>query len=295
MTMNDTACGVAAGTPQWQAPRAALPIPAFEGPLQPLAPSDGEHLLEGAGERGRTGILLIHRLGGTPCEMLALARGLNRQGYTVLAVKLAGHCASLQALAGAGWMDWLASVRRGADVLASRADRVVVGGACTGAALALALAQERPFHVAGVLALSPAFRHDGRAVARRARLAFLLPVWRALGVARHRALPGRPRRAGLPGIPWWSLVEMRKLSASVWRRMDTLRAPCLVIHARHDDVASVSNAFALAKAARNANVHVQLLADRRHAITIGRGCGDVVARAAAFVDDISICRGIGER
>ncbi|MFJ3459914.1 alpha/beta hydrolase [Achromobacter spanius] len=244
----------------------------------------GEHFLVGNGERGRTGILLIHRLGGMPSELHELARGLNRHGYTVLAVKLAGHCGSLQELAGAGWMDWLDSVRSGADVLASRVDRMVVGGVSTGAVLALALAQERPFHVAGVLALSPVFGHDGRTAPQRVRAALRLLIARALGIDRHRVLQGRLRAAGLPGIPWWPLAEMRKLAASVSRRMDMLRAPCLVIHARHDDVAPVSNAFKIVQGARNTNVQLQLLTDRRHVVTMGRGCGDVVSRVAAFVD-----------
>lgn len=245
----------------------------------------GEHFLVGNGEPGRTGILLIHRLGGMPSELHELARGLNRHGYTVLVVKLAGHCGSHQNLAGAGWLDWLSSVRRGADVLGCRVERVVIGGVSTGAVLALALAQERPFHVAGVLALSPVFRHDGRTVPQRVRVALRLLISRSLGIGRHRVLQRPERVAGLPGIPWWSLSEMRKLAASVSRRMDTLRAPCLVVHARHDDVAPVSNAFKIVKGARNTNVQLQLLTDRRHVVTMGRGCGDVVSRVAAFVSN----------
>ncbi len=286
MTAIETVCKMAAfpgprGTPFVREAAAS------EGPLPTMAPLPGEQLLAGKGERTRTGILLIHRLGGAPWEMHELARGLNDQGYTVMTVKLAGHGGSQQELAGAGWMDWLASVRRGADTLASRTDRVVVGGISTGVVLALALAQERPFHVAGVLALSPVFRHDGRAGTSRAGLAFLLPALRVLGIARHRPLPGRPRRAGLPGTPWGALGQMRKLAAVVLRRMDVLRAPCLVIHARHDDAAAVSGAFEIAQAARNTNVHLQLLADRHHVITMGRGCGDVVSRATAFVNGIA--------
>ncbi|CAB3658206.1 Thermostable monoacylglycerol lipase [Achromobacter mucicolens] len=286
MTTIDMLCKVGAFPDRCEA-SVTRTATACDGPLPPLEPQAGEQLLVGKGDRARTGILLIHRLGGAPWEMHELALGLNEQGYSVMAVKLAGHCGSLQELAGAGWMDWLASVRRGADTLASRTDRVVVGGISTGAVLALALAQERPFHVAGVLALSPVLRHDGRAGPRGASTALLLLVLRVLGIARHRALPGRLRRAGLPGTPWGALGQMRKLAAAVLRRMDMVRAPCLVIHARHDDVATVSGAFEIAKTARNANVHLQLLADREHVITMGRGCGDVVSRATAFVSGIA--------
>ncbi|WP_286899566.1 response regulator [Achromobacter sp. UBA2119] len=91
-----------------------------------------------------------------------------------------------------------------------------------------------------------------------------------------------------PRLPWGSLAEMRKLAASVSRRLDMLRAPCLVIHARQDDVAPVSNAFKILKGARNTNVQLQLLTDRRHVVTMGRGCGDVVSRVAAFVSNTSL-------
>jgi carboxylesterase len=248
---------------------------------------NNEQLLVGQGARGRTGILLVHSLSGTPKEMRLLARSLNLQGYTVLTVTLAGHGGTREHLVNTSWLDWLASVRRGADLLASRVDRLVVGGFSTGAVLALALAQERPLHVAGVLALSPAFRHDGRDMPRYARLAFLMPVLRALGIGQHRVFAERSLPMGQPGTPWWALPQMRKLTASVLRRMNLLRAPCLVMHARHDDIASVSNAFEIVHRACNTNVSLQLLADSPHLITMGRERREVIARVAAFVNGIA--------
>ena len=111
---------------------------------------------------------------------------------TPYAVKLAGHCGTLDDLVGTSWLDWLASVRRGADLLSRRVDRVVVGGSSMGAVLALALAQERPEHIAGVLALSPAFRHDGWSMPRYTKLACLLPVMRALGIGRRSVFMEQP-------------------------------------------------------------------------------------------------------
>ncbi|ALM85199.1 carboxylesterase [Bordetella sp. N] len=264
-----------------------------------------EYLLEGQGEAGRTGILLVHGLTGTPNEMRVLARGLNNQGYTVLAVQLAGHCGTLQDLVGTSWLDWLCSVRRGADVLARRVDRVFVGGLSMGAVLALALAQERPKQIAGVLALSPVFRHDGWSMPCYTKLSFLLPVFRWLGIGRHSVFferapygikdealrsrvvakmrAGDSVASGLPGNPWWSVIEMRKLSASVLRRMEALSVPCLVVHAKNDDIASVSNAFDIVSRARFAEVHLHLLNNSYHMITIDRERRQVIDRAVAFV------------
>lgn len=243
----------------------------------------------GKGARARTGILLIHGLAGRPEDVRMLARSLSRQGYTVRVVKLAGHGGTRQALADTRWLDWLASVRDGADWLASRVDRLVVGGIGMGAVLALALAQERPWHVTGVLALSPAFRHDGWSMPRCARLPFVLAALRALGIGRYRILPRKLAgdRGALPwpDPPWRAIVEMRKLAASVLRRMHLVRAPCLVMHALYDGVASVSNALDIVQGACHANVRVEWLASNCHKITTGHPRRQVVARVTAFVNE----------
>jgi carboxylesterase len=276
----------------------AARLPANETPTH-------EYLLEGQGDAGRTGILLVHGLTGTPNEMRVLARGLNNQGYTVLAVQLAGHCGTLQDLVGTSWLDWLSSVRRGADLLARRVDRLFVGGLSMGAVLALALAQERPTQIAGVMALSPVFRHDGWSMPSYTKLSFVLPVMRWLGIGRNSVFferapygikdealrarvvakmrAGDSVASGLPGNPWWSVIEMHKLSASVLNRMGALRVPCLVVHAKNDDIASVSNAFDIVSKARNAEVHLHLLNNSYHMITIDRERRQVIDRAAAFV------------
>ena len=97
---------------------------------------------------------------------------------------------------------------------------------------------------------------------------------------------GDSAASGLPGNPWWSVVEMHKLARSVLRNMPALRAPCLVMHARNDDIASVSNAYEIQRRAVNAPVTLQLLDDSYHMITIDRERRVVIARAAAFVTEL---------
>lgn len=272
-------------------------------------PDEHEFLLQGSGEQARTGVLLIHGLTGTPNEMRVLGNGLNRQGFTVFAVRLAGHCGTFDDLVETRWQDWLDSACRGLDILAAKVDRVVVAGLSMGAVMALALAAVRPAQVAGVLALSPTFRHDGWSMPRYTRLAFLLPWIRALGIGRNRMFfeqepygikdkalrarivasmyAGDSAAAGLPGNPWWSVVEMQKLARFVLRRLASVRAPCLVMHAVHDDIASVSNAQAIVDGVKHAPVELMLLQDSYHMITIDRERRYVIRRAAEFVETLS--------
>ncbi|EPK3284638.1 TPA: alpha/beta fold hydrolase [Serratia marcescens] len=254
--------------------------------------SMNDYWLEGRGERAETGVLLIHGLTGTPNEMRILARGLNNAGFTVYAVQLAGHCGTLNDLLESTWQEWLASVRAGADKLMVKVKKLIVGGLSMGAVLALALATERPQQIAGVMALSTTFRHDGWSMPKYTRLAFILPYLRMLGIGRQKMFYEKPpygikdkalrkrmvsqmhagnsAEAGLPGNPFWSVVEMQKMSSYVLKRLARVQAPSLVLHSSHDDIASVKNAMDIVKGVRHAPVQLVLLEDSYHMITIDR-------------------------
>ena len=77
-------------------------------------------------EGGRSGVLLIHGLTGTPMEMKLLGKGLNRAGFTVHGMQLAGHCGDVEDLLATGWHDWYASVEKAADALREKVDHLFV-------------------------------------------------------------------------------------------------------------------------------------------------------------------------
>lgn len=153
--------------------------------LDSVCVTEHEFVMPGTGAAARTGVLLVHGLTGTPAEMRLLAKGLNKQGFTVYAVQLAGHCGSMEDLVDTRWTDWLASVEGGLQRLSQHVDHVVVGGLSMGAVLSLAVAQRHPDKVDGVCALSTTFRYDGWSIPFYTRLAFLLPLFRALGIGRR--------------------------------------------------------------------------------------------------------------
>jgi carboxylesterase len=264
-----------------------------------------EFFLEGHGDAARTGVLLVHGLTGTPNEMRTLGKGLQKAGFTVYAVELAGHCGTQEDLVATRWQDWYASVEAGAERLRGRVDRVAVAGLSMGALLALRLAAEQPERIAGVAALAPMFRHDGWSMPFFTRFSFVLRIFKALGVGRGGCFIERPpygikdealrkrivaqmqsgdsTAAGLPGNPWWAVAEMYKLSAQVRRRLGDIRSPCLVVHATEDDVASVANARLITDGVRRAPVELVLLEDSYHLVVIDRERRTVIRRTAEFV------------
>jgi carboxylesterase len=267
-----------------------------------------EFWLPGSGERGRTGVLLVHGLTGTPNEMRLLGKGLHRAGFSVLGVQLAGHCGDFDDLLASRWTDWTASVRDGARRLQAQVDRVVVMGLSMGAVLALGLAAEPRSPVAGVVALSTMFRHDGWSIPAYTRLSFLLKPFRFFGIGRRRVFLEQPpygikdealrRRiveqmnagdsavAGLTGNPWYSIIEMHDLADHVQARLDRVRVPCLLVHAVEDDISSVENARMVERSVQGP-VQLMLLHDSYHMVTIDRERRAVTARCVDFVTSVA--------
>lgn len=264
---------------------------------------DAEFLLEG----GPVGVLLIHGLTGTPNEMRILALGLNRAGFTVLGVQLAGHCGSAEDLVATGWRDWYASVEAAADRLAERVDHVFVAGLSMGALLALKLAADRGERIAGVGVLGATFQYDGWSIPAYARhLNFLLVWFKYFRLFQGRCFAEQPpyglkderlratvaasmqsgdsAAAGLASNPWPALAEMTLLSRQVRRQLKQVRSPCLVLHSSDDDIAHLRNAE-LVKRRVKGPVRLQLLENSYHLITIDQDRMRVIKACVAFIRD----------
>jgi carboxylesterase len=256
----------------------------------------------------RTGVLLVHGLTGTPSEMRYVAKGLHRAGFTVYAMQLAGHCGTPDDLLSTGWRDWYRSVDEAATRLMRSVDHLFVAGLSMGALLALELAIERLRDVRGVALYGTTFRYDGWAIPAIARLAFLLPFVCSLGIGRGRVfmetfpygikeprirdriassmLAGDSAAGGLAGNPWPSLAQFHLLSRHVRRRLGLVRAPCLALHAAHDDVASARNVDMVCRGVAQP-VETVLLHDSYHMITVDRERNVVVDRTARFMRSIA--------
>ncbi|EQD66174.1 alpha/beta hydrolase fold protein [mine drainage metagenome] len=210
-------------------------------------PKQVDYLLPG----GRHGVLLIHGLTGTPAEMRFVAKGLNRRGYTVYAMQLAGHCGSVEDLLATGWRDWAASVREAAAKLGTQVDKLFVGGLSMGALLALNYVLEQPETVHGMALYSTTFRYDGWAVPTIAKFSFLLPGWcrwvSAASAASPRfflmacamsacaiassapclaTIPAPPACLAIRGPRWPSCIAWRGMCARVCRRSTPPRWWC---------------------------------------------------------------------
>lgn len=101
------------------------------------------------------GFLLVHGFGGDPTEMMPLGVQLAGQGYHVVGVQLAGHGSDRHNAPSTSWQQWLESVHRGYESLASAngVRQIVICGHSTGSILALLEAIRT--QAVGVVAIAP--------------------------------------------------------------------------------------------------------------------------------------------
>jgi carboxylesterase len=252
----------------------------------------------------RTGVLLIHGLGGTPVEMKTVAKRLGDAGHTVMCCQLAGHCGTEQDLAATQWQDWYASAEAALAQLEPHCDRIVVGGLSMGGLLAAKLAAAEPSRVNGIIVLAPTLWYDGWTIPWYAVLLKLLRPYISLpflkfwsfaerepyGIKDDRVrkiilqamTSGDSTLAGVLRTPAYALRELWRLVDALKPELPKVRQRALVMQARHDDVASIRNAQYLQRHLGGL-VETLILDDSYHLITVDRDRHLVTDRVVSFV------------
>jgi carboxylesterase len=250
---------------------------------------------------GRVGVLLVHGLGGTPVELRFIAQGLARAGHTVHSCQLAGHCGTPEELRRSTWRQWYASVEAAHDRLRQECDIIIAGGLSMGGILATHLAQNRPDGVHGLLLLAPTLKLDGWSMPwysrllhyvrpTRIRLELELTEHEPYGLKdeRVRALvvssmqSGDAGMAGTFSTPLRSMANFNALVSVVKRELGSVRQPALIVHPRHDDMASLKNAHYL-QTHLGGLVDTLVLDDSYHMVTLDQQRHLVAERTTRFV------------
>ncbi len=250
---------------------------------------------------GRTGVLLIHSLGGTPIELKFVAQALAREGYTVHCPILPGMTVGTDVLGLSSWQDWYAAVERAHDEISKSCDQVLVGGLSAGAILALRLAALRSRDVAGVMLFAPTLWPNGWAIPwyfnffrivlqKSVARMFYFKQRYPYGIKDDRvrnfmieAYQGEVRTADdLFGKRGGMILQFRRMTGVVKGLLGSIRQPTLIFHPRQDDQSSLSNALKIQRMLAGPCETI-ILDDCYHMVTLDRQRQVVVDRTLEYV------------
>lgn len=250
---------------------------------------------------GRSGVLLVHSLGGSPLELKFVATALGQAGYTVYCPLLPGLAGGTDVSGLSSWRDWYAALEEAHDQLSQECDQILVGGVSAGSMLALRLAALRPEKVQGLMLFSPTMWPNGWAIpwyfnlfrlvqtrwfARlfqfRARMPHGIKDERLRNFILDTFQNGNNAIEDMFGRGGSLVFEFRRLVRNVKPLLGQVRQHALIFHPRHDDQSDLMNAMTLQRKLAGL-VDVCVLDDCYHMVTLDRQRHVVLERVKEYV------------
>ncbi|WP_417824697.1 alpha/beta hydrolase [Thalassospira lucentensis] len=227
--------------------------------------------LPNGNEHFTLGILLVHGFLASPAELYELGEKFAAQGHAVMGVRLAGHGTSPHELQRRKWTDWLASVRRGYDILAPFCDQIIIVGFSTGGALAAIHASSHPEKLTAlVLAGTPLkFRNRNLMFVPLLYGANKLMGWMpsAQEMLSFRTNESEHPEINYRNIPIGGLYQLRQAVAEMQRCLPDIECPTLILQGDGDQVVDPASARMIKRLATGiTDLDVQMLKSDRHGI-----------------------------
>ena len=189
---------------------------------------------------GSSGVLLVHGFTGLPAELFLLGDFLNRQNFSVLCMRLAGHGVDENNLMRTTKDDWFFSVLDGFDILRGLCDEIFVVGHSMGGILTLKLAAEKNLSKIVTLA-APIFIDDGLGLKNLPPKEF---CGNACIVQPRKKLFDVPQAANdvYKKTPLVSVHELVELIDDVKKILPKISTPILIMHGEDDHTAQPRSA-----------------------------------------------------
>lgn len=244
----------------------------------------------GSGERGRTGILLVHGFTGSPVSLRPLAELLAARGFAVEVPRLPGHGTTWRDMLPTRYDDWRAYVEARARAFTERVTRVVLVGLSMGGTLALDVASGSDTRVAGVVSINAQILdRTGIVVKLGPYLEKVLPVVPAAMAGLTRNDIAKPD-VGERAYGWVPSAAGNSLLRALPRvRAQLARMPCpvVVMYSPNDHSVSPENSRALLRLIEAPELSELVLERSYHVATLDYDLPLIEERVAAFADRLA--------
>ena len=219
---------------------------------------------------------------------------LNRQGYTCLGVRLAGHATHPEDMIRSRYTDWIASVESGYHLLSGITENIFLAGLSMGGVLALLTSAS--LKVRGVLAMSTP-----------SRLPKDYPIWFLR--AASKVIKYSPKRKGEPGSGWFdktayqeqvsypqnpvrSVAELKELILAMNAALSRVTVPVLLMHSKDDTYVLPENMERIYSGLVNVSDKTKLyVTGSGHVVTRDAAREQVFQFALEFIKRIESSRG----
>lgn len=249
-------------------------------------------------------LLMFHGLASTPKEFGLVIPPLRRAGIAMHAPELAGYSAGRWS-ASPRWQAWVDEATEAALSLIARhpGEPIALGGLCTGAMIAVAVAARLPAGAVDALALmSPLFAYDGWGLPRWYALrpvAYALGLTRLFSMAerepyglmnermrrlvRQQLASGQDSLAGPARVPLAFVRESERLSREARALLPRLPLRVLVQHARLDEICSLESVRDAVGTVPAFRLRLEVIEDSYHMITADNGRERVARQLIDFL------------
>lgn len=211
---------------------------------------------------------------------------LAEAGITVSGPVLPGHRTTPEELAETTWRDWFEATQTGIARLKSEVDEVFVMGISAGAALALHAAAHDP-SLAGVVALGTIIQMRGVSPRLLRLAARVRPFQTKHGGSSISDPAARARHPSYGRVPLRATASLVEFLNHLQDDLPEIRAPVLLLHARHDSVAPPADVALILDRLGSRGKSAVWIENSDHIITEDYGKHRVFQLAVKFVKGYS--------
>ncbi len=239
------------------------------------------YFLKANNNPSNTLVILVHGFGASCTETLPLAKHLNSIGYDTLGVLLSGHGTSPEDLDHTKWENWIVDIQTAYETYKDEYKHIFIGGVSLGGALVLYMASM--LDVTGVFTINAFYK-----MKLIHRLVIPLLSLFKVHISRSASRVEWYKEHQLFAYPVdvsHAANEILKLHRRLYRRIQDIKVPTLLIQSKTDHTIDPNNANLIYKNLTTSYKKLIWISDGDHILTVDKNAIIAFDAISNFIND----------